>query len=123
MRRQVINSGNISTGELHRFEASLSSNDQINGMIEIPMIGFTQASVSVMTIGATGTSGTVKIKQSIRSGNVAADFSPAVAMTITSSSTTEEYGIQVSGGYLIIDVSQMTFGQVGRFEIVVAIKR
>jgi len=123
MKTQVRNSGNISTGEVRSFEHTLSADSKMDSTLTIPMIGFTKAAVSIQTIGAVGTSGNVLIKQSVREGGPYAEFTAPISKAIAASGTVEEYDIDVSGGYLIVDLSQVTQGDEGRFDIVVIIKR
>jgi len=122
-KHQVQNSANISTGELHKYSVNLDNNESVNGTLEIPALGFTSASINLMTATATGTSGNVLGKQAVRKGEVGATFSPAVSLASGAAVSVSAFDIPLSGGYFIVDLTGLTLGVTGRIEIVVVLKR
>jgi hypothetical protein len=121
-KHPVQNSANISPGEFHKYTASIAT-DSISGTIELPSIGFSMASINLTTIGATGTSGNVLAKQSVRKGSVGSAFTAPISLASGAVVSVDAFDIPVSGGYFIVDLTGVTFGVVGKIEISIVLKR
>lgn len=120
MERQIKNSGNISTGEHHKLTLSLEDKD-FNQVIEIPALGFSQVSVAITTINATGTSGNAVVSQQIC--RKAAVSALGAALVLTAGSTQSLFDQSFTGSEILIDLSAVTLGVVGKIEIDVILKR
>jgi len=122
MKPQVRNSGNISTGEHHSFEFNLAD-EAPNKSISIPALGFNQASLSLLTIGATGTSGTAVVEQTVTNGGVQGALPTPVSLILGAGVSLQAFGIAFSGQNLVIDFTPCTFGVVGKIKFDVVLKR
>lgn len=122
MKKQIINSGNVSTGERHTFTADLSTNDLLDGKIYIPALGFNKASISITASGPDAITGTLAVKQSVTNGGVGADFAPIISLAVAVDTTAEVYGVDFSGGYLVL-IPSIAYPATGRIELNVVLKR
>lgn len=119
--KQLNSSGNVNAGEHYKAEYNLETDGRSN-TLEIPVLGFNIASVVITTIGATGTAGTARMKQSV-SGEPGTNFSPDATLVVGPSGSTSVFGLPVTGSKLKIDLSQVTFGIIGRLIVEVVLKK
>lgn len=120
MKHTPNNEQDLSTGRSRKWEYDLAT-DSI-GLLSINTQGFGFGCVTVQFINCTGTSGNLQIKQGNDDNNIFPFPTPLTIVTGTNVNA-GVFNIDISGQYLVIDRSAMTWGVTGKVIITMAIKR
>lgn len=127
IKKSIVGEHSINTGVHTQFIIDLTNQGFNGGSICADLLGYSLASVTITTIGATGTSGTSAIAQSnnaVGPGTQVDDTGGTpVSLTVAANATVEAFSIPVSGRYLIVPTKTITFGTVGRVQIDIVAKR
>lgn len=93
------------------------------GPIVADVLGYSLASVTVSCTAATGTSGTAPIKQANEKSGVKFDLAAPKTVTFSENTESGAFDITISGQYLILDLSAIVFGSVGKIVVKIIAKR
>ena len=122
-KKTIVGEHSINTGVHTQFEIDLNTTGFSGGNIAADCLGYSKVAVSVTSIGATGTSGSAAIKQSNYENVSDATQIETAQLTVTANDTDQVFDLQVSGRYVLVDVTEVTFGLVGKVQIDIIAKR
>lgn len=123
-KKQVIGEHSANIGVLTHYQIDLDKKQGFGGgTIIADLLGYKLASVTISTTQATGTSGTIPIKQSNEIQGQLFNLSSPKQVTLGENVNDGAFDITVSGQYLILDLSAVTFGSTGKIDIKIVGKR
>lgn len=112
--------GNISTGIQYEWELDLSKKD-FSRQLVIDALGFAFGSITIQTVKATGTSGTVICMQGNQLNQLVAISDKSQG--ISANSAWNIVDVVVSCRYFVVDLTSATLGSVGKIIISATLKR
>lgn len=124
IKEQFRGEHSINTGIEKVFEFNIAdSQGYPGGTIELDVLGYTKASIQIITTGATGIAGSFSIKQ----GNVSGtgfNFSTPISIASGSDINSFQGDIDVTATYLILDTAGISsWGTVGKVKVILVAKR
>lgn len=123
-KKTVRGEHSVNIGLLTHYEIDLSKKQGFGGgNIVADLLGYNLASVTISTTKATGTSGDIPIKQSNEIQGALFDLSTPKQVTLGENVNDGAFDITVSGQYLLLDLSGVTFGTQGKIDIKIVGKR
>jgi hypothetical protein len=124
IKKTVRGEHSINTGVLTEYKIDLAVNEGYSGgRIVADALGYTTASVTVVSTKATGTSGTALIKQSNSIGGTSFPLATPATVDFVPNETKGAFDLKVSGHFLVVDITPITFGVVGNVTIEIVLKR
>jgi len=120
MKKHIETSDSNVSGREVKFDFDLAEDTSRPDLV-IDMLGFSKASIEVFCGAGTGTNGNATLKER-NTLNGAGSVIPGVTTTIafTTGSRTAALGlVNITGRYLVIDVSGVTFGVQGRVTVII----